>query len=133
MEWFVYIESGKTRKEENRKAFLIKGLVACMLLCAAFASVMLHQLAEATTVTAKYTGLVFIAQGLLIRYWTYFLTKPYFSRTIVAMENRPLFSHGPFRFTRHPFHTGFFFYCPWHLSISQQPLVVHPVYLYFCW
>lgn len=109
LEWFVYVESAKSRKGEKKKALLIKGLVAFMLFCAATASLILHQLAEETTVIAKYTGLVFLAQGLLIRYWTYFLTKPYFSRTIVAIENRPLLSHGPFRFTRHPFHTGFFF------------------------
>ncbi|WP_264183990.1 methyltransferase family protein [Bacillus shivajii] len=37
------------------------------------------------------------------------VTKPYFSRTIIPQEDRPLFSRGPYRFTRHPYHSGFFF------------------------
>ncbi|MDQ0254643.1 protein-S-isoprenylcysteine O-methyltransferase Ste14 [Evansella vedderi] len=109
LERFVYVETAQPRKEDTGKAFLIKGLLPTMLLCAILASSLLNTITDETTVMARFAGLVFLTQGLLIRYWTYFLTKPYFSRKIVAINNRPLFSHGPFRFTRHPFHTGFFF------------------------
>ncbi|MBU9722188.1 MULTISPECIES: methyltransferase family protein [Bacillaceae] len=110
LEWIVYQDTGKkTRKEVNKKALLYKLSLAGMFLLAVCASYSLSLLTESSMAYTKTFGLLFFSQGLFLRYWTYYLIKPHFTRTIVPLENRPLYSQGPFRFTRHPFHTGFFF------------------------
>ncbi|MDG5788939.1 isoprenylcysteine carboxylmethyltransferase family protein [Evansella sp. AB-P1] len=109
LEWFVYEDTAKKRKGVKKNNLYIKGLLAIMFLCVILTSYLLSNVTEGTSNIAKMIGLVLITQGLFIRYWTYFITKPYFTRMIIPLENRPLYSDGPFRFTRHPFHTGFFF------------------------
>ncbi|MBB5173503.1 methyltransferase family protein [Texcoconibacillus texcoconensis] len=83
-----------------------RGLVAMFsisLFCSIF---LLHNDAELIG-WPKFIGLVFLGTGTFIRYWTYFLTRPYFSKD-TKQQKLPLLSHGPYRFTRHPFHFGFF-------------------------
>ncbi|WP_078594536.1 methyltransferase family protein [Evansella clarkii] len=108
LEWFVFTESHEKKKEVWSKAVLLKGLLSFMFLCAVSAGFLISTFFESSSVLCKNIGLFFIGSGLLLRYWTYRFTKPYFTRTIIPSEDQPLYSSGPYRFTRHPFHTGFF-------------------------
>ena len=108
LEWFIYEETAVKRKEVGAKALLTKSVLALMFLCAILASYLLNMFSEGPTLISKFFGVMFLIQGLFLRFWTYRLTKQHFTRTIMPIEHRPLYSHGPFRYTRHPFHTGFF-------------------------
>src|SRR5690554_942104 len=108
LEWFVYVDAARKRREGIGKTLLLNILISISFVFCIFIGFLLRSSVEEPMELTQYMGIIFLSQGLLIRYWTYYLTKPYFSRTIVPLENRPLFSNGPFRFTRHPFHTGFF-------------------------
>ncbi|SDZ64269.1 Protein-S-isoprenylcysteine O-methyltransferase Ste14 [Evansella caseinilytica] len=108
MEWVVFKETATIGKGGKRKTFYIRVLLGVMFLCAVVSSFMIAKVSGKTYLAVKVTGLLILALGLFLRYWTYRFTKPHFTRTIIPLENRPLYSNGPYRFTRHPFHTGFF-------------------------
>lgn len=131
LEWLVYVDTANKRKEGYIKAILIKFIIFVASTFSIFVSLFLRAtLGEPMSFTIS-TGLISIALGLLLRYWTYYMTKPFFTRTINPLEERPLFSNGPYRFTRHPFHTGYFLIvlgiC---LFISGHWLVVFTTFLF---
>ncbi|MFA9559836.1 isoprenylcysteine carboxylmethyltransferase family protein [Evansella sp. AB-rgal1] len=109
LEWFVFEETAKKKKEVSKNTIYVKALLPFMFMSAILSSYLLGRFSEEITLWSQMTGVSFIFIGLLLRYWTYFLTKQHFTRKMVIIENRPLYSSGPFRFTRHPFHMGFFF------------------------
>lgn len=109
LEWFVFEETAKKKKEVSRNTIYVKALLPMMFISAILSSYLLGTVSEEVTFLFRLIGLFILFFGLFIRYWTYFITKPHFTRKMVIIENRPLYSSGPFRFTRHPFHMGFFF------------------------
>lgn len=108
LEGFVYVDTANRRKEGLIKSFLTKILISIAFLFSIFVSLYLRSNIEEPMSLTHNMGLISLAVGLIMRYWTYYLTKPFFTRSIILSEDRPLFSSGPFRFTRHPYHTGFF-------------------------
>jgi len=108
LEWFVFEETAKIGKEVRQKGFFNSSLLGFMFLCAVLFSALIGNMIGESTHFVKVLGLLFLTLGLFLRYWTYHITKPHFTRTLMLIDDRPLYSDGPFRFTRHPFHTGFF-------------------------
>ncbi|MBM7096958.1 hypothetical protein JSY36_14575 [Bacillus sp. H-16] len=108
-EWFIFKESPRLRKEVLRGSIRVKGLVAFTFVLSLAMAFHLGQLNIEPMWMAKSCGLFFLILGIALRYWTYAVTRTYFSRGLSYDENRPLFSHGPFRLHRHPYQTGFFF------------------------
>ncbi|WP_157184215.1 methyltransferase family protein [Evansella cellulosilytica] len=108
VEWFIFQESTGKEKEVHNRALLLKGIVAITVLFSIIVSVLLRNVIGQQMSFSSIIGLFLLAQGIVLRYWTYFLIKPYFSRSISNNDVRPLFSHGPFRFSRHPLHSGLF-------------------------
>lgn len=109
LERIVYVDTAKKKKKEGVKnSTLIKGMISATFLFSIFMSIVLRTTTVDPMSYTEGTGIIFLILGLSLRYWTYYFIKPYFSRMISPYDSRPLYSKGPFRFTRHPFHTGFF-------------------------
>ncbi|WP_096190096.1 methyltransferase family protein [Evansella halocellulosilytica] len=108
LEWIVYKDTAPKRKEANNQALVVKSFTLLMFTSSVVFSFWLSTVISETNGFAEKSGLVLMAIGLLLRGWTYFFSREFFTRTIVPQEDRPLFSRGPYRFNRHPFHTGFF-------------------------
>ncbi|WP_157812116.1 methyltransferase family protein [Alteribacter populi] len=89
--------------------FLVKGMILFTVILSLGSAYLLGKSINESMQMAKTSGLFFMLLGLILRYWTYVVTKTYFTRGIHHDEERPLYSHGPFRLHRHPYQTGFFF------------------------
>ncbi|MCE7793078.1 isoprenylcysteine carboxylmethyltransferase family protein [Salipaludibacillus sp. CUR1] len=107
-EWFFYKKREGNRKEaaENQQRHHV-----AVALALAFSLFLCFQLKAHTTtvhITAKTAGFVILFHGAMIRSWAYIILSGHSSELLSSLQYRPLFSHGPYRFHRHPLHAGFF-------------------------
>ncbi|MFD1639599.1 methyltransferase family protein [Evansella tamaricis] len=127
----VIFEETANKRKEVKQELLMKTLITCTFLLSLTGSFLLGKTSGEPMLYTKTIGIIFLIQGLFLRYWTYYLIKPHFTRTIMPLANRPLYSHGPFRFTRHPFHTGFFLITLGiNLFISGNWLSILPTFIF---
>lgn len=91
------------RKEDNPHIIVVATLIISLLLC-----YLLKGQATPANNLVKTLGVYFIVHGLFIRYWTYQIITAHSKQMILPLPERPLYSHGPYRYHRHPFHTSLF-------------------------
>ncbi len=101
-EFFYYKKREVKRKEELVHVFVFATLILSLLLC-----YLLKGQASTTNNLVKTIGVYFLFYGLFIRFWTYQIITTQ-KQFILPLPERPLYSHGPYRFHRHPFHTSLF-------------------------
>lgn len=109
--WFLefFVFKDQQRKEEQPEKdislLLIQGV---FVICIAISYFISPKIQWGPQLLIQEFGLFLMANGILIRYWSYTIMKEYYTRSIHPLKERPLLSHGPYRITRHPFHTGLF-------------------------
>lgn len=107
--WFLefFVFKDQQRKEEQQEKdlslLLIQGV---FVICIAISYLFSSKFQWGPYFLIQEFGLVLMATGILVRYWSYAIMKEYYTRSIHPLKERPLLSHGPYRITRHPFHTG---------------------------
>src|SRR5690554_2326751 len=80
LEWFVYVDTARKGKEGLGKTLLLKSLISITFIFCIFISFFLRSYVEEPMEFTQHMGIIFLSQGLFIRYWTYYIIKPYFSR-----------------------------------------------------
>ncbi|WP_280769441.1 methyltransferase family protein [Salipaludibacillus daqingensis] len=103
-EGFYYKKRELKRKEEAINIAVLATLILSLFLC-----YLLKEQVSSTTNLVKTIGFFFLIHGLFIRFWTYqIIMAQSHHHSILPLPERPLYSHGPYRYHRHPFHTSIF-------------------------
>jgi len=102
---FYYLNKREVkRKEEIVHVYVIATLILSLLLC----FLLKGHASPTSSNLAKTLGSYFLVHGLFIRFWTYQIIMAQSKQFILPFPERPIFSHGPYRYHRHPFHTSLF-------------------------
>lgn len=106
---FLLFKDQQKKEDHTSKDSSLPLLQGGVLLCI-FVSVLFSNLStlETDSIILSQLSILLLTIGIIIRYWAYYVTKDYFTRTIHPHKDRPLISYGPYRFARHPFHIGIF-------------------------
>lgn len=108
IEWLFNRKREIPEKEVARISFRQQAVTGLISILSLFLCYQLKVLDSLHSSIIEASGVAFFSYGVLLRWVSYRTILKLTGRKKLPLAERPLYSHGPFRFHRHPFHMSFF-------------------------